>query len=768
MKKSTFWLPLLAILLCQSAAIAGTVIIAHRGASGLAPENTLAAFAKAIEIGADWFELDVHLSSDDSLMLMHDDTIDRTTSGSGALVTKTYAQLCAVDAGSWFSPAFAGEKIPTLSEALDLALAAPYRVGVVIEIKATTAGIVEKAVAEVQRRNMQDRVILSSFNLSQITQSKQLDPSIPVQLFATITATHINQVAAIKGEWVGSGGTITKALLDLAHAQKILMNKWTVNSAAEMRNLINLGVDAITTNFPDIAKAILDNTPPTDVVLLPPLVEASRVALSWQSAVDPESGIAGYQIYRDTTAHATTLLCSLGDTTFWVDETHSESKQFFYRIKARNVAGLLSAHFSNEVSATIAADHQPPHVKQVRAYGRADQIVIAFDERLDQTSAETVANYQITPGIGVHSARLALERQSVILGVSPLQEKTPYTLSVSQVQDLAATPNPIIPPASVPFMFIPFLPNTVASWDLDEGEGVVMTDGSGNDNHGALIIGPGWGSGWCGNGLVFNGVNDYATVPASTSLDINAAEVSISLWTNLALLPNDLPGAYGPLYDSDTDNYVLYEDKGSNELRFKVTTDKSAERPGIPASYLRTGIWLHVAGVYDGSKAMIYLNGQLHDSHPLTGTVRPKQRATIGASAGSYFKGAIDDIQIFNRALTGEEIRFLYAGEDPATGVVTRRQMPRQSHLELNYPNPFNPATTFRYVLTERGKVRLAVYDRLGREVAQLVDAIQEPGAHEVHWQACGRHGLPLSSGVYFYRLTTQGYEATGKTSFLK
>ncbi len=753
------------MVLCATPAFlnAETVIIAHRGASGLAPENTLASFAKAVEFGAEYFELDVQLSSDDSLMIMHDDTIDRTTSGNGALVTKTYDQLRAVDAGSWFSPAFSGEKIPTLSEALDLALAAPYRVGVVIEIKAATAGIVEKTVAAVQRRSMQDRVIISSFNLSQITQSKQIDPSIPVHLFATITATHISQVAAIKGEWVGSGGAITKALIDLAHAQNIRMNKWTVNSASEMRTLINLGVDAITTNFPDVARALLDLTPPTDVVLLPPTVSASRIHLTWQPSSDPESGIAGYEIYRDTTAHAATLLRSLGDTTAFTDETHSESKQYFYRIKAKNNGGLLSANFSNEVSATTEKDEQAPQIRSVRAFGRTDQMIILFDERLDKTSAETTVNYQITPGITVLSARLALDLQSVFLGVSPLLENTAYALAVTGVQDLAALPNAIMTPATAAFTFTPFLPNTVAFWDLDEAEGDTMHDCSGNNNQGSLMNDLGWGAGHCGNGLVFDGVNDYAAIPSSTSLDINTNAVSISLWTRLELLPNDLPGSYGPLYDSDTDNYVLYEDKGTNELRFKVTTDKSAERPGIPASDLKTGEWLHVVGVYDGSQAMIFLNGQLRDTHPLTGIVRAKQRATIGASAGSFLRGAIDDIQIFSRALTMDEIYFLYTGEKSASHVEKQHQQPEQSRLQQNYPNPFNASTTFRYTVSNRDRIKLSVYDVCGREVAVLEDKVLDDGNYEARWDGHDRAGLPACSGVYFCRMTTPYHVLTRK-----
>ncbi len=260
---------------------AETAIIAHRGGSGLAPENTLAAYARAIEIGADYFELDVWLSKDDSLMVMHDESISRTTSGSGTIPTMSYEQLRSVDAGAWFGAEFAGQKIPTLTEALDLALAAPYRVGVVIEIKSTAVTVVDKVVAAVQKRGMQDRVIISSFTFAHLSKSKQIDPSIPVQLFGAITLANIKQVSDIGGEWVGTNGTTTQALLDSTHARKMMMNKWTIDSAAEMITLINIGVDAITTNYPNIARALLDTTPPADVVLLPPAIDETRIALRW-------------------------------------------------------------------------------------------------------------------------------------------------------------------------------------------------------------------------------------------------------------------------------------------------------------------------------------------------------------------------------------------------------------------------------------------------------------------------------------------------------
>lgn len=745
-----------------------TKIIAHRGASSVAPENTMAAFSKAIAFGSDFFELDVMVSRDDSLMILHDDTIDRTTNGTGTVRSMYYLNLRDFDAGSWFGAEFAGEKIPTLAEALDLAWRAPYKVELVIEIKADTPTIVEKVLAEVQKRKMEQRVIISSFNLSQITRSKTLAPTIPVQLFGAITQTNIEQVAAIGGEWVGTSGVITQALLDSAHAKKILVNKWTVNSASEMVPLLKIGVDAITTNYPQTALALADSTPPTDVSINAVTINVTQVILSWNAAIDPQSGIEGYEIYRDTAASPAKLLTTVKDTTTFVDETHQEAQTFYYRIRARNAAGLLSINYSNEIMATTTLDRQAPLVRHINSFGASSTVIVTFNELVEKTSAEKTSNYQINHSILVHNARLALDSTSVILTTSELAENTDYTISIAGVRDRAKSPNSIMFPIDIPFSHHHLLPQSVAAWDLDEGEGTIMNDYAGNLNQGTLFNGVEWNAGYSGNGLHFDGIDDYAMIPASNSLNISGNSITLSLWTMLEYLPNDLLGSYGPIYDSETDNYVIYEDKGTNELRFKVTTLSSAERPGIAGAQLKVNEWLHVVGVYDGNNAMIYLNGILKDKHPLKGNVKTGQVALLGKSAGSFFKGTIDNIMIFSRALSEKEILFLYTGQKVATGLADDVKVSETYKLSQNYPNPFNPQTTIDYFLPRKEMVHLVILDLLGRKVTELVNQLQNPGNYQVNWNGCDRLGSPVSSGIYFYQITVGKFKATRKMTLLR
>lgn len=224
-------------------------IIAHRGASSIAPENTLAAFAKAVEIGADYFELDVHLSADDSLIVIHDETVDKTTNGRGRVDSLTCAHLETLDAGSWFAPRFAGEKIPTLRRALLLAKAHPIKV--CIEIKSRKPGIVETILTLIKKLDMDDQVIIFSFNFAQIAESKKSRPDIPALfLVDEMRQTAVDSAYAIGADAVGAGSAISRKFVKYAHKKGLQLWAWTVNDYGEMLRLMNWQVDGLITDYP--------------------------------------------------------------------------------------------------------------------------------------------------------------------------------------------------------------------------------------------------------------------------------------------------------------------------------------------------------------------------------------------------------------------------------------------------------------------------------------------------------------------------------------
>lgn len=756
--KKNFHIYIVMMMAISLTGYAGVKNIAHRGGSFLAPENTAAAWQSAIQLNADFIELDIQLSSDDSMMIMHDPNVDRTTNGTGFVSTMTYEQLRTLDAGSKFSPAFAGEKIPTFSEALEIAKNSPNNIGIVAEIKTSDATAVTKTVAMIQAYGMQSRVVVSSFSLSQITEVKSLDSTIAVQLFASASYEIIDQIRAIKGEWIGSN-TSSKELIDYAHMQWMSFNIWTINGASQMKSYIDLGVDGITTDDPKTLNALADTTNPSDVTLLSATPVETKITLQWQPASDDESGVTGYTIYRGENPSPVTLYATVDDTTQFVDETFSESKTFYYRVKAKNLAGLLSKNFSNELSATTAPDVVKPTVSYVTSRGDSSTIVIEFSERIDSTTASTITNYTLDKSAQVLKATIALDLTTVLLTTTPLKDSV-YTLTVKNIKDRALTPN-VLSTSTNTFAHVNLSAHTVAYYTLDElstqDATILVLDASANGNNGIVYSGAKISEGYVGNALGFDGVDDFVQFTSSPSFDINGSAVSVSVWARLAYLPADMPTSFGPLFDSETDQYVLYEDKGSNELRFKVSTSVSAERPGIPAADLKANEWIHVVGVYDGSAAKIYLNGVLKDTHPITGTVKTGQAATLGKSGTSYFSGRMDNILVLNTALTDSEIVDIYTNTktEPLTSTGVQKNIstsiPSEFLLSQNYPNPFNPTTTISFAVPLQSNVKIAIYDIVGREVEVLVNGNFVQGNYSV-----SLNGSTLASGVYLYRMTSQ------------
>ncbi|MDD8017452.1 MAG: glycerophosphodiester phosphodiesterase family protein [Bacteroidota bacterium] len=223
-------------------------IIGHRGAASIAPENTLASFKKAIDLGVDYFELDVRTTLDDSLIIMHDEYVDRTTNGVGTVASKTYSEIKTLDAGSKFSSAFAGEKVPSLCEALKLAKDFNSKACLHIYV-ANMAKVIEL----VRNMGMQKSVMIHSFVFSYLQQSKNLDSTIEVLLLADFaTGKEADRVDSIHGEYIGIGENPKYTSINYAHYVGIKYWAWTVDDTASMKSAISYKVDGIITNYPQL------------------------------------------------------------------------------------------------------------------------------------------------------------------------------------------------------------------------------------------------------------------------------------------------------------------------------------------------------------------------------------------------------------------------------------------------------------------------------------------------------------------------------------
>lgn len=234
---------------------ARTRTIAHRGFSGTAPENTLAAVRAAIEVGADMVEVDVTMSADGHLVVIHDDTLDRTTDGRGEVAGVRLAEIRQLDAGRWFSPAFAGERLPTLDEVL---AEVQGRVLLNVEIKseAVRRGIVEKVAAAIRARRMTREVIVSSFAPEALEQMHAAAPEIRTAVLYNPDFHAGRDPVAIVRDLGASALNINRTRLNRTILQRcreagIPVAAYTANKPRHLRKLVRMGVDAIFTDHPD-------------------------------------------------------------------------------------------------------------------------------------------------------------------------------------------------------------------------------------------------------------------------------------------------------------------------------------------------------------------------------------------------------------------------------------------------------------------------------------------------------------------------------------
>ena len=276
-------------------------VIGHRGASAYAPENTLSSFRLAKELKADWFELDVTLTKDGQVLVIHDDKLDRTTNGKGKAGAKTLAELKQLDAGSWKDPKFAGEKLPTLAEALDLAK--ELKIGVYIEIKnadddtALIRDIVKMAgdapvMTRDMKREMMAKIRASKTRNLELTEKtidlvrkRRMARQVVIQSFSPIACAITiceaprfrTEMLALKDDdnpqrwplylrWMDlmkpSGfntnpKSFEEPVLRKCQAEGRHMAIWTLDEEAEIRHFAELGVTGIITNKPDLALKVL-------------------------------------------------------------------------------------------------------------------------------------------------------------------------------------------------------------------------------------------------------------------------------------------------------------------------------------------------------------------------------------------------------------------------------------------------------------------------------------------------------------------------------
>ena len=244
------------------------IVIAHRGASGYAPEHTIPSYDVAIRMRADYIEQDLQMTSDGVLIVMHDAMLDRTTSCRGLAIEKSLAEIKACDAGSWFAPDFAGTRVPTLRELFER-YGKTVRYYIETKNPEEAPGMEEALLALINEFDLRAgaveswQVLIQSFSRASLLELHHLDRDLPlIQLIDSDQSSSAirSQLGDIAAYAVGIGpsrASVDAALVDAVHDAGVVIHPYTVNDATEMKRMIALGVDGMFTDYPDVLRGLL-------------------------------------------------------------------------------------------------------------------------------------------------------------------------------------------------------------------------------------------------------------------------------------------------------------------------------------------------------------------------------------------------------------------------------------------------------------------------------------------------------------------------------
>lgn len=239
-----------------------TLIIGHRGAMGHAPENTRASFEAGLRLGVDAVECDVHLSKEGRLVVIHDERLDRTTNGHGAVSEKTWKELQGLDAGAWFGKAFTGERLWLLEHFLQWAKNCRTRsrapLQVIVEIKSNPsapAALADRVVSLLRHTGMVRRAFVISFNHREVARAKARCPTLRTGLlFSQVPRDLLHRMERTQADAIFPRyNLVTPGLMKVAQSHGWFVGTWTVNEISDMKRMMGLRVDGMASNFPEKA-----------------------------------------------------------------------------------------------------------------------------------------------------------------------------------------------------------------------------------------------------------------------------------------------------------------------------------------------------------------------------------------------------------------------------------------------------------------------------------------------------------------------------------
>jgi glycerophosphoryl diester phosphodiesterase len=229
-------------------------VTAHRGSSKDAPENTLSAIRRAIDDGADFAEIDVQETADGVIVLLHDTDLKRIAGVNRKIWQSTYPEIKSLDAGSWFSPEFKGEHIPTLAEAIALSRD-KIKLNIELKFNGHEKHLVESVVKIIRDHNFGSQCVITSLDYAGLRKAKQLNPDLKTGF---IIAKSIGNMFRVDTDFLSlDSGIVNADVIAAARKRKKQVHVWTVNKPGSMSYFINLGVDNIITDYPAKLVAVI-------------------------------------------------------------------------------------------------------------------------------------------------------------------------------------------------------------------------------------------------------------------------------------------------------------------------------------------------------------------------------------------------------------------------------------------------------------------------------------------------------------------------------
>jgi len=492
---------------------------------------------------------------------------------------------------------------------------------------------------------------------------------------------------------------------------------------------------------------IHDSTPPSIPAGLTAVAPAlDQTALFWHPALDVESGIEGYHIYRDNA-----LVASTRDT-FAVDGgvDYRLVSGFHYSVSAVNRAGLEGARCS-EVEVVAPVDTTTFHMAHVLAVNDS-LVLVMFSRPVDSASAVTSANYGIA-GLAISHATLAPGRDLVILTVSVMEKGHNYNLNITGVQDIGQPPHELT--EGMGFHYDSLNNHLKGYWPLDEEIRNTVFDMSGGNNNGICQNSFSRIPGQMDNGLHFT-PGGYVLMDAH--LGSLHFPFTFALWINREgvdsarslLATEDVSGSY---YGA----WMGINASGQVQINFGNggSPGPGSRKTKVSANTVVKNVWTHVAAVVNSATDMtLYIDGvdaggtysgtATSMAHSIAGRMQVGYQ-TSAITPILYYHGGMDDIRVYDTTLTQEQVGTLVTAP---TMALARNKTERMVFSLAVTPNPFNPSAVITFSIPVSQKVVLDVFDVKGSRVARLLDGKKEAGGHKLIWA-----GSSQASGIYILRM---------------